>query len=71
MLTARMMNFEMSFSKRNHIKIIRFEVMFTNDFPKRPCTVTATLRPISVLPVNETSLIRSSSDIRWPTSLPP
>ena len=46
-------------------------VILTKDFPKRPCTVSATLRPIAVLPVKETSLTLLSSDMLWPTSAPP
>ena len=45
--------------------------MLTRDFPNLPCTVRATLRPISVLPVKDISLMRLSADMLWPTSVPP
>lgn len=41
------------------------------DWPNRPCTSNATLRPTAVLPVNETSGRRRSADIDAPTCEPP
>ena len=40
------------------------------EWPKRPATEVATLRPCNVDPVNETRGTRLSSTRRWPTSAP-